>query len=53
MDDEDNVQDKLVEFVTTARLTVPENPLSGDTVIVEVAAVPAVVVTLIGFAVVE
>jgi hypothetical protein len=53
IDDEDNVQDKLVEFVVTVRLTVPENPFNGDTVIVEIAAVPAVVVTVIGFAVAE
>jgi hypothetical protein len=53
MDDEDNVHDKFVEFVVTARVTVPEKPFNGDTVIVEVAAVPAVVVTLVGLAVVE
>jgi hypothetical protein len=53
MDEEDNVQDKFVEFVVTARPTVPVNPFRGDTVIVEVAAVPAVVVTAVGFAVAE
>jgi hypothetical protein len=53
IDDEDNMQDKFVEFVVTARLTVPENPLSGDTVIVEVAAVPAVDVTAVGLDVAE
>jgi hypothetical protein len=53
IEEEDRVQDKLVEFVVTARLMVPENPFRGDTVIVDVAAVPAVVVTLIGLAVVE
>ncbi len=31
--------------------TVPVNPLTGATVIVEVAAVPAVVVTVVGLAV--
>lgn len=53
IDDEDNVQDKLVEFVVTTRFTVPENPFSGDTVMIEVADIPAVVVTLVGLAVVE
>lgn len=33
------------------RATVPVNPLTGATVIVEVAAVPAVVVTAVGLAV--
>ena len=33
------------------RATVPVNPLTGATVIVEVAAVPAVVVTNVGAAV--
>jgi hypothetical protein len=33
------------------RATVPVNPLTGATVIVEVAAVPAVVVTDVGLAV--
>jgi hypothetical protein len=35
------------------RATVPVNPLRGATVIVEVAAVPAVVVTEVGLAVTE
>ena len=35
------------------RATVPMNPLSGATVIVEVAAVPTVVVTEVGLAVIE
>ena len=33
-----------------ARATVPVNPLTGATVIVEVAAVPTVVVTAVGLA---
>jgi hypothetical protein len=31
-----SVQDRLVELVVTARVTVPVNALTGDTVIVEV-----------------
>ncbi len=53
MDEEDNVQDRFVEFVVTARVTVPEKLFNGATVIVEVAAVPAVVVTLVRLAVTE
>jgi len=45
------VQTRFVELVVTARATVPVNPLSGATVIVEVAGVPAVVATLVGLAV--
>jgi len=37
----------------TVRLTVPENPLAGETVIVEAAAAPAFEVTAAGFAVIE
>jgi len=47
----DKVQTRFVELVVTARATVPVNPLSGATVIVEVAGVPAVVATLVGLAV--
>ena len=47
---EDSVQVRLEELVVTERLTVPENPLIGDTVIVEVPAVPAGTVTLTGLA---
>ncbi len=47
---EDRLQDRLVELVVTARLTVPVNPLSGAIVIVEVAATPAFAVTLVGLA---
>jgi len=37
--------------VATVRATVPVNPFTGATVIVDVAAVPAVVVTAVGLAV--
>jgi len=47
---EDRLQDRLVELVVTARLTVPLNPLSGAIVIVEAAATPAFAVTLVGLA---
>jgi hypothetical protein len=40
------VHDKLVEFVVTARVTVPPNPFTGATVIVDVAATPVFTVTL-------
>ena len=33
------------------RMTVPVNPLAGDTVIVEVAGVPTLTVTVVGLAV--
>jgi hypothetical protein len=44
------VHDRLVEFVATTRLTVPANPLIGETVIVEVPATPTFTVTLLGLA---
>ncbi len=47
---EDRLQDRLVELVVTAKVTVPVNPLSGAIVIVEVAATPAFAVTLAGLA---
>ena len=40
-------QTKFVEFVVTARVTVPEKPLSGATVIVVVAVAPAFTFTLV------
>ena len=43
---------RFVEFVVTPSETVPENPLIGATVIVDVPAVPATVVTLVGLAVI-
>jgi hypothetical protein len=42
------VQDRLVELVVTARVTVPVKPLRGAIVIVEMAATLAFTVTLIG-----
>jgi hypothetical protein len=45
------VQVKPAGDTELARATVPVNPLTGATVIVEVAAVPAVVVTAVGLAV--
>jgi hypothetical protein len=48
---EERVQDRLVELVATARVTVPENPLSGPTVIVDVPGLPVVTGTLVGLAV--
>jgi hypothetical protein len=48
---DESVQDKLVEFAVTARVAVPVKPFRGATVIVEVPAVPAVTVTVVGFAV--
>jgi len=47
---EDRLQERLVELVVTAKVTVPVNPLSGATVIVEVAATLAFAVTLVGLA---
>jgi len=51
MEVEDRVHDRLVEFVVTARVTVPVKPLTGATVMVEVPATPAFTVTLVGLAV--
>jgi hypothetical protein len=48
---EESVHDRLVELVVTARPTVPANPLTGATVIVEVPATPVLTVTLVGLAV--
>jgi hypothetical protein len=44
------VHTRLVEFVVTARATVPANPLTGATVIVELPAEPAFSATIVGFA---
>lgn len=41
IDVEDRVHSRLVEFVVDARETVPVNPLTEETVIVELARVPA------------
>jgi hypothetical protein len=45
------VQVKPAGETAEVRATVPVNPLRGATVIVEVAAVPTVVVTAVGLAV--
>ena len=45
------VQARLVELVVTARVTVPLNPLSEATVIVDVPATPVLTVALVGLAV--
>ena len=47
---EDNVQDRLVELVVTASVTVPVNPVTGTTVIVEVPMTLALAVTLVALA---
>lgn len=44
------VQERFVELVVTARVTVPAKPFTGATVRVEVPAAPALTVTLIGLA---
>jgi hypothetical protein len=48
---EDNVQDRFVELVITARVTVPEKPFNGATVTPEVPATPAFTATLVALAV--
>jgi hypothetical protein len=47
----DRVQDRFVELVVTARVTAPVKPLSGATVMVNVAVAPAFTFTLVGLAV--
>ena len=42
----ESVHLRLVELVVTARVTVPVNPFTGDTVIVAVPACPVVTLTL-------
>jgi hypothetical protein len=42
---------RIVELVVNPRVTVPAKPFTGATVIVEVAATPALAVTLVGAAV--
>jgi hypothetical protein len=43
-----SVQDKLVEFGLSPRVTVLENPLTGLTVIVEIPAEPTFTVAVAG-----
>jgi hypothetical protein len=45
------IQDRLVELVATARVTVPAGPLRGTTVIVDIPATPVLTVALAGLAV--
>jgi len=40
-------QARLVELVAIARLTIPAKPLSGETVMVEMPAMPVFTVTLV------
>jgi len=47
---DDKVHDRLVEFVVTPSATVPENPFTDPTDIVDIAATFTVVETLIGLA---
>ena len=46
-----SVQTRLVELVVTASVTVPVNPFTGVTVIVDVPVAPALTVTLVVVAV--
>jgi hypothetical protein len=46
----DRVQAMLVELVVTVRVTVPINPFSDDTVMVELPATPTLTVTIVGLA---
>ena len=48
---DDRLHERLVELVVTERATAPVNPLSGATVIVEMAETLTLVETLLGFAV--
>jgi hypothetical protein len=47
---EDRVQDRLVELVVIARVTVPVNPFKGATEIMEVPATLTSTATLVGLA---
>jgi len=47
---DDKVHDRFVEFVVTPRATVPENPFTDPTDIVDVPATFTVVETLAGLA---
>lgn len=46
----DRVQDRLVELVVTARVTVPVKPFKGATEILEVPAMPTLTAILVGLA---
>lgn len=49
---EDNVQDRFVEFVVTARVTVPANPFREETMMEDVPATETLTFTLAGLAVI-
>lgn len=49
----DSVHVRFVELVATVSDTVEENPLTGDTLIVEVPVTPVLIVTVVGFAVIK
>ena len=44
------LQDRLVEFVVTARATVPAKPFREETAMIEVPATPALTVRLVKLA---
>jgi len=46
----DRAQAMLDELVVTVRVTVPVNPFSDETVIVELPGTPALTVTVVGLA---
>jgi hypothetical protein len=48
---EDNAHERFVELVVIANATIPVNPFTGATVIVEVPEAPAFTVTLVALAV--
>ena len=50
MVEDDRVHERVVELVATARVTVPEKPLKGATVTVELPARLVLPVTLVGLA---
>ena len=49
---EEREQTRLVEFVVTARVTVPVKPFSGATTIADVPLAAALTLTLVGLAVI-
>jgi hypothetical protein len=51
IEEEDRPHKRFVELVVTTRLTVPENPLTGATVMVELPVLSRFIVRLAGLAV--
>ncbi len=47
---EERVHDRFVEFVVTARVTVPPNPFREEIVMAEVPATPTLALTVVGLA---